>query len=317
MRIAIVGPGALGLLFYSLLRVGGNEVYLIDKNKRRARLLSESGINFISLTGERIQLTDVNITTDPEKIPPPELIILAVKSYDIQAAVRRIVSIVGRNCYLLSIQNGLGNAEIIAKYILPHRIILGVTNQGATRINISTVRHAGKGETILGSYIAENFSKIHKFLIKIKNAFDNSGIDTVIYKDIESVIWSKLIINVGINALTAITNYRNGKLVEIPVIREIMHNLVNEALQVAELKGIKLIYDDPWQKVEQVCTLTKNNISSMLQDILKNHKTEIDAINGAVIAEGKKLGLNLPYNLCVYKIVKGLEKGMKFRVFEL
>lgn len=317
MRIAIVGPGALGLLFYSLLRAGGNEVYLIDKNKRRARLLSDTGINFVSLTGERIQLTDVNITTDPEDIPPPELIILAVKSYDTHAAVKRIVPIAGKNCYFLSIQNGLGNAGIIAKYILPHRIILGVTNHGATRISIDTVRHAGKGETVLGPYITENFSKIRKFLIRVKNTFDNSGIDTVIYKNVESAIWSKLIINVGINALTAITSYRNGRLVEISAIREIMHKLVEEALQVAELKGIKLMYDNPWQKVEQVCTLTRENISSMLQDILKNHKTEIDVINGALIAEGKKLGLNLPYNLCVYKIVKGLEKGMKFRVFKL
>jgi 2-dehydropantoate 2-reductase len=317
MRIAIVGPGALGLLFYSLLRSGKNEVWLIDKDRKRAEFISKQGINFITLSGKRKKIADVNITIDPQKISSPELIILTIKSYHTNSAVKRIQPLLGKKSYLLSIQNGLGNAEAIKKYAPEDKILLGITNQGATRIDINTVRHAGRGETVIGSYLPENFFKNSKFLNRLKTTFNSSGIKTQTHKDIQSVIWSKLVINAGINALTAITNFNNGRLVEIPALRDIMHTLVEETFKVANLKGIKLLYDDPVKKVEQVCRNTANNISSMLQDILKNRRTEIDAINGAVVKEGRKLGLELPYNLCVYKLVKALEKNTNSRILNL
>jgi 2-dehydropantoate 2-reductase len=248
MRIAIVGPGALGLLFYSLLRSGKNEVWLIDKDRKRAEFISKQGINFITLSGKRKKIADVNITIDPQKISSPELIILTIKSYHTNSAVKRIQPLLGKKSYLLSIQNGLGNAEAIKKYAPEDKILLGITNQGATRIDINTVRHAGRGETVIGSYLPENFFKNSKFLNRLKTTFNSSGIKTQTHKDIQSVIWSKLVINAGINALTAITNFNNGRLVEIPALRDIMHTLVEETFKVANLKGIKLLYDDPVKK---------------------------------------------------------------------
>ncbi|RKY36604.1 MAG: 2-dehydropantoate 2-reductase [Candidatus Omnitrophota bacterium] len=317
MKIVIVGPGALGLLFYSLLRTGGNEVYLVDKDRQRAEFISCNGINFITVSGKVKRIKHVNITTDPEDIPLPELIILTVKSYHTNSALKKIHPLLKENSYILSVQNGLSHVEVMPKYVAPDRILLGITNQGATRVDVNTVRHAGRGDTIIGTYLWDNFFRSHKFLRKLKTSFDKSGINTEIHRDIQSVIWSKLVINVGINALTAITGYKNGRLVENPALREIIHILVEEALAVVNLKKIKLLYPDPQKKVEEVCQQTAENISSMLQDILNNRRTEIDAINGAVIKEGRKLGLNLPYNSCVYKIVKGLEKNIGSRIFRL
>ena len=126
-------------------------------------------------------------------------------------------------------------------------------------------------------------------------------------KDIDSVIWSKLVINVGINALTAITRLKNGMLVQHDGTREVLRSSVQEAVRIVKRKRIKLAYDDPIQKVESVCKATSSNVSSMLQDVLSKERTEIDFINGAIVRQGKALGIPTPVNELLTNLVKTIE----------
>jgi len=121
------------------------------------------------------------------------------------------------------------------------------------------------------------------------------------------LVWSKLIINVGINALTALLNVKNGQLLEYEDIKQVMADLVKEALIVVKKKGIQLIYDDPLAQVYEVARKTASNSSSMLQDFQKNRPTEIDFINGAVVNEAQKLGISVPVNETVTRIVRTLD----------
>lgn len=302
MRIVIIGPGAMGCLFAAFLaKKKQAEIWLLDKNPKRAKKIKEHGLKVEGISGEfKVR---VNITTQPAEIKSAELIIICVKSYDTEKAVKTIEPLLVDESNVLTLQNGLGNIETIGEIIGRDRVLGGVTSQGATLLDDGYVRHAGQGDTIIGRMDG-------KFTVSMRNIRDvlnHAGFATRISKDINGFIWSKLIINAGINAQTAITRLHNGRLIEFPGTREILSMAVSEAVRVAKKKRIKLIYDDPIQKVESVCSATAGNVSSMLQDVLKQKKTEIEYINGAIVRQAKSLGIDAPANMLLANLIKTIE----------
>lgn len=307
MKIAIVGPGAMGCLFAAHLSKK-EDVIIIDKNEQRAKTINQNGIKIEGVSGN--WQAKVRATTDPSEIGNAELIIICVKSYDTNEAVKTIKGLVNQDTLVLTLQNGVGNIEIMSELVGYDKVVGGVTNQGATLLGDGHIRHAGKGETIIGRIDG----KIPVQLRDIREIFNKANLDTRISRDIKGLLWSKLIINVGINALTAITRLKNGKLIEFETTREILRAAVTEAVKVAKRKKIKLIYDDPLAKVEAVCEATAANISSMLQDILRKKKTEIDFINNVIVREGKSLGIPVPINSTLVDLVKTIEASYSLRV---
>ncbi|MBU1124467.1 MAG: 2-dehydropantoate 2-reductase [Candidatus Omnitrophica bacterium] len=301
MKIIIAGPGAMGLLLTSLLSKSKEEIWLLDKNKKRTAKIKEKGISVEGLCGS--WKTMVRITTSPEEIGPADLIILCVKSYDTKNALANFKPLLGRETMVLSVQNGLGNLELIAEVAEENKVIGGVTNLGATLVEETKVRFAGNGETVIG--LLNGGFPVE--LRHIRELFNRVGITTKVSRDIKGVLWSKLLINTGINALTAILQLPNGKLVESEGTRRIMRAAVTEATRIAKRKRIKLLYDDPLAKVEAVCEATATNLSSMLQDVLKEKNTEIDFINGVIVRLGQELSIPVPTNLLLLDLVKTIE----------
>jgi 2-dehydropantoate 2-reductase len=226
-----------------------------------------------------------------------------VKSYSTEDACKDIKDMVSDSTSVLTLQNGIGNVQILNDHFGPEKVIAGVTNHGSTLLDTGHVRHAGKGETVIGTHKGKTTGRIKEVAALLSAA----GFDTKISKDIDSVIWSKLIINVGINALTAITRLKNGMLVERDGTRTILRDAVQEASKIVKRKKIKLSYDDPIQKVESVCRATSANVSSMLQDVLNKKRTEIDFINGAITRQAKALGMQAPVNAVLTELVKTIE----------
>lgn len=308
MKITIVGPGAMGCLLSAFLSKKGQEVWLLDKNPQRCQKIKEQGIKVEGVSGN--WQTPINACADPKEAGPQDLVIIAVKSYDTKDAVRNIKPLLGENTLVLSLQNGLGNTEIISEVAGSERALGGITNLGATLLDAGYVRHAGKGETVIGRVDG----RIPVELRAIREVFNKAGIETRITKDIKALLWSKLIINVGINALTAVTRLNNGRLTEFETTRRILQDAVNEAIRVAKKKRIKLIYDDPLSKVEAVCEATSQNVSSMLQDVLKRKKTEIDFINGVIVRQAQALGIPAPVNAVLTNLVKAIESSYELQV---
>jgi 2-dehydropantoate 2-reductase len=302
MRIVIVGPGAMGCLFAAHLSKR-EDVILLDKNLQRARAINEKGIKIEGVSGN--WQTKIKVVTDPKQIGIAELIIICVKSYDTKTAIMAIKDIISDDTFVLTLQNGVGNIDIISELVGYDRVIGGVTNQGATLLGPGHIRHAGKGETIIGRIDR----RIPAQIKGIREAFNKAGLQTRISRDIKGLIWSKLIINVGINALTAITHLKNGGLIEFEGTRHILRAAVTEAVKVAKRKKIKLIYDDPLAKVEAICETTATNISSMLQDVLKKKKTEIDFINNVIVRQGQSLGIPVPINSTLVSLIKTIESS--------
>jgi len=304
MKIAIVGPGALGCLVAGFLKSRTKEdVWLLDKLEERAGRIKNDGVKIEGLSGS-IQ-ANLDVSADPKAIGACDLVIICVKSYSTEDACKNIKEMVGEDTNVLTLQNGIGNVQILDDYFGKERVIAGITNHGSTLLDAGHVRHAGKGETIIG----KSDGRISGALKNISNLLTKAGFETKISRDIDSVIWSKLIINVGINALTAVTRLNNGRLTEYEESRELLRSAVQEAVKVVKRKRIKLAYDDPIQKVESVCKATAANVSSMLQDVLNKKRTEIDFINGAIVRQGKALGIPTPVNEVLTNLVKTIEKS--------
>jgi 2-dehydropantoate 2-reductase len=184
------------------------------------------------------------------------------------------------------------------------KVILGVTGQGATLLGPGSIRHAGWGKTSVG----ELDGKITDRLNRVAQMFRKVEIETDVSFRIHDLVWEKLLVNVGINALAALLEFKNGQLLDHPETLRLMEALVNEAIEIAKKKGIR-IEGNPMDRVKAVVEATRENRCSMGQDLDYKRKTEIDTINGAVVKEAKRLGISVPYNLMITDLIKVIEKG--------
>ena len=306
MKIAVAGPGALGCLVAGALKNKTKEdIWIYDDSPERVLRIKDRGIHVEGLSGS--YQAKVNISADAKDIGVCDFVIICVKSYSTEDVCKDIKELVGENTFVVTLQNGIGNVQILNDYFGPDKVIAGITNHGSTLLGLGHVKHAGKGETIIG----KSDGKLSGALRDLQNLLTKAGFETKISKDIDSVIWGKLIINVGINALTAITRLNNGRLIEYEEARSLLRAAVQEAAKIVKRKRIKLAYDDPIQKVESVCKATSGNVSSMLQDVLNKKRTEIDFINGAVVRQGKALGIVTPVNEVLTNLVKAIEASYK------
>lgn len=308
MRIGIVGPGAMGCLLAGMMARAGNEVLLLDHLPERVAVINRQGLTIAGLGGT-FHLS-VPVTLNPKELSPMELIINCVKAYD-TGTVARVLQSIEPGPYFLTLQNGVGNIEILGENLPKEKILAGITSHGATDLGPGQVRHAGQGDTFIGYGFRScgQSPEADVQLNRIKEMLTLAGFVTQVVPDIENLIWSKLLVNVGINALTALTRLSNGKLLDFPGTQSILEEAVQEGLLVGQGKGIAFIYADPLEQVKKVCRLTSANVSSMLQDVLKKKKTEIDFINGVIMREGERLGLPAPVNTLLTRLIKTIEES--------
>lgn len=307
MRIAVVGPGAVGCLFAArLAQLSGHEVWLLDHDKKRAALIGERGL--ILIEGEEKLSVNVSVSVHPEEMGLADLLILCVKSHDVASAIDQIRVLASSENLLLALQNGIAHHRVLhEKYPGPWAI--GVTAQGAALEESGVVRHGGDGDTTIGFIEAIN-PMSNVLLGKAAKTFCDAGLRTLVGTKIEIQVWKKFIVNVGINALTVILDCPNGQLLKVPEGRRRLVKAVEEAACVARAKGID-VGADPVSMTVNVCEATAINISSMLQDVRRRQKTEIDAINGALVREARFHGIDVPENEKLIREVKEIESRYK------
>jgi 2-dehydropantoate 2-reductase len=302
MKTVIMGAGAMGSLFGGLLALSGEEVWLVDIREDHIQALGSPGL--IVEEGGKKQTIPVHATKEVTSIGKADLVLFFVKAYHTEKAVSDALVLQKEDTVFLTLQNGLGNEETICKRVDPRKVILGVTNHGATLLGPGCIRHAGWGKT----YIGELDGKVTDRVTQFAQVFTRAGIETEVSSNIQGLVWNKLFINVGINAVGALTGLKNGHLLDYPETLRLMEALVSEAIAVARKKGI-LIEGNPIQKVKAVAEATRENRCSMGQDFDNRRKTEIDVINGAVVREAERLGIPVPYNQMITDLVKVIEKN--------
>jgi len=299
MNFLVVGPGAMGCLFANRLKKVGHHVTIADYKPDRADFINRHGICLEGPTGEeRVRVPAVTGSISEE----PDVALFCVKANQTREAAEEIAPLIHRQTSVLTLQNGLGNLELLEEVFGKGRVLGGVTAEGATLLGPGHARHAGRGQTIIGPAGSGDGP-----VSEIVRALAGAGFDTRAAEDVESLIWGKLIVNVGINALTAIIRVKNGQLPAIKGAQTVMKMAVQEAVSVAEARGIHLPYPNPIERVLEVCHATAGNVASMLQDVLGARITEIQAINGATVREGIKFGIPTPVNLTLTCLVEGIQ----------
>jgi 2-dehydropantoate 2-reductase len=305
MNFLIVGPGAMGCLFAANLRKAGYDVTLLDYNRERAEKISRQGIMVEGVTGEYT----VNVPVVVGKTgSQPDYVLICVKAIKTREAGEAIAHWLPSQSVVATLQNGIGNIETLTGIFGKERVLGGVTAEGATVLGWGRIRHAGRGSTVFGPDAGPEGP-----VKRLVSAFNEAGFKTDSAASVEGLIWGKLVINAGINALTAITRLKNGRLPDLKGIRAVMEGAVKEAAAVAEAKKIRLPYPDPIGRVMDVCRDTAGNISSMLQDVLNKKITEVDFINGAIVREGEALGIATPINRILTSMVQAIQESYKER----
>ncbi|MBM4142165.1 MAG: 2-dehydropantoate 2-reductase [Lentisphaerae bacterium] len=290
MNIVVVGPGAMGCLFAALLKEAGHDVRLLDRDGARAREITERGLLVESDGATRT--VPVRASADPAAIPPAPLAIIFVKAFDTAAAARAAAARLTENGTIVTLQNGLGNVEQIARCVPPDRIVCGSTAYGAETLGRGRVRLNGAGPTIVAPAVPAGAGRA----AAVRELFAAAGIRAAARPDAASVLWSKLAINAGVNPVSAIFGVANGAVPRLPGARRLMHAAVWEAARTAAAHGIRLGYDDPIAEAELVCNLTAGNVSSMLQDVRRGRRTEIEQITGAVVKAAGNKNVAAPAN---------------------
>ncbi len=300
MKIGIVGAGAMGSLYGALLHEAGAEVWLIDIWQAHVDAINEKGLS-VEFSGNT-RTVKPRAVTQAEEIGPVDLAIIFVKSTVTAAAAKTSAKLVGEAGMVLTLQNGLGNAEVIAEHVPAERILAGTTAQGATLLGPGAIRHAGTGATCIGVWAGEAGDAANK----IADLFNKAGIETKLITDIKPLIWNKLLVNVGINAITALTGIKNGEILDLEVTKTLCRSAVEEAEAVARALGINVM-EDPVTHVFEVARATGPNRSSMGQDVDNRRKTEIRMINGKVVELARQNGIDAPANEVLSALIETLQ----------
>lgn len=313
LNIAIFGVGAMGSLFGSRLSRSDSRstptpnVTLIGNWAEQIETVRRDGLTITYPDGRQTHHT-LLITNNLAQVPPADIVLILVKSYQTARAAWQAAQILRPDGLAITLQNGLGNLEILAKAVGPQRAGLGITAQGATMLAPGQLYHAGQGPT----HLAKIPSQQGKRLAEVAALFNAAGLETTLVDNADSLVWGKLAINAGINPLTALLEVPNGELAKNDNWREVMAAAASEVAEVAAAQGIQLPFADPARRTADVSQATASNRSSMLQDVSRAAPTEIDAISGAVVRIGKLLGVPTPVNEFLLRMVKNKEAGLRF-----
>jgi 2-dehydropantoate 2-reductase len=294
--ILIVGTGALATLFAARLSQAGHQVAMLGSWKAGLDALRKEGARLVDKDG-REQHFEVQATDDPRKYRAVKHVLILVKAWQTERVAAQLKECLAADGLVLTLQNGLGNHEMLAQSLSLSRVALGTTTTGATLLGPGLVKAGGEGIISI---------ERHPSLGPMEEALKSAKFNVNIVEDAQSLIWGKLVINAAINPLTALLRVPNGKLLDSPSARAMMGALASETAQVAEAEKIQLPFSDPSAAAEEVARKTAANYSSMLQDVLRGAPTEIDAICGAVVQAAQKHNIDTPANWACWKLVKAM-----------
>lgn len=306
MEIAILGAGSLGSAIGGRLAQAGHRVTLINRSPAYVEAVRRDGL-MLEEAGRRDSIR-VAAASGPEGLGPVDLLVVLVKSADTRTAIAGAAAMVGPQTMVLSLQNGMGQEAVLADCVGPAHVIAGRTYAGGVMLAPGVVRAGTLGKhTVIGECDGPPSPRV----TALAAAMSAAGLATTTAADMRAVIWDKLLVNVATGALAAITGLDYGNLYDIPEIRDTALAAVAEAMAVARAAGVRPQTADPQAAWDLAARgLPFGFRTSMLQSLDKGQTTEIDTVNGAVVAEGARLGVPTPVNATLLACVRGRERAL-------
>lgn len=306
LQICVLGAGALGSVIAGRLARAGHAVTVVNRNAAYVECVGRDGLALDE--GGAREIAPVVAVRTPAGLPPTDLLIVLVKAFDTEAALGAALGMVGPDTIVLSLQNGLGNEDLITATVGPGHVIAGKTYVGGVMTAPGVVMAGTRGkETVIGELDGRRSERVHL----VAEVFAGAGLASTVSDNIRGVIWDKLLVNVATGALAAITRLNYGNLYDVPEIEPVALAAVAEAMAVARAEGVEIATETPreaWRKAG--AGLGFGFKTSMLQSLEKGSITEIDAINGAVVRAGAAVGIATPVNATLAACIKGIERAM-------
>ena len=306
MKVCILGAGAMGSSIGGLLAAGGSDVYLLDTWAEHVDAINSQGLRLRVGSSDRV--VEVRAATDCRGIGPADLIIVLVKSFNTREAIENAGPIIGDKTVIMSLQNGLGNEEIIGEVAGRKHVLGGRTFAGGS---VLAPGHVVANTVGKPTYIGELDGTTTERVIRIAEEFKRAGLLITVSSNIIGIMWDKLLVNIGTGALCGITGLTYGGLYKMPELRDCALEAVAEGIAIAKAIGVELSTKDPeeaWFKASE--GLPEDFKPSLLQSLEKGLRTEIDFINGAVVRYGEKCKVPTPVNKTLVAGIKGIEYRM-------
>ena len=300
MKICILGCGAVGSIFGAhLARQSGVEVFALDVWVAHVRAINERGLR---LSGAADFTARLKASTRPEELPRCDFGIVATKSIHTRSAIERAKNLFGEESAVCSVQNGVGNEEILAEHV--RYVIRGTTFPAGHVLEPGHVSFDIAGDTWIGPFEPTN-TPMQK-VTALAEVLTRAGMNTVALEDARGAQWTKLIFNAATNAVGALTRLHHGAATRLPATGELFNALIEEGEAVARAHGIHL-HGDPRDLVQKGARAPGKHKASMLQDVEAGRQTEVDFLNGAICEWGARAGVPTPLNRALWQLVKGLE----------
>jgi len=301
-RVAIVGCGAMGSVYAGLMADAGHEVFGITLWPDHAEAMERDGLRVEGASGDRVARVRGSTTT--EGIGPVDLVVLATKAFDVEAAARSVPPLLGPETVVQTIQNGLGSSELVAPIVGADRLAVGVVGGfGASIRGPGHAHHNGMEMIRFGAYAGLP----RQLLAASAKIWESAGFKTALFDDLDQMVWEKLIMNVAFSGTTCVTGMTIGQVMADPEAWKVARGCAEEAIAVARASGIRLDVGDPIEHVRKLGGKIPDARPSMLLDHLEKRRAEIDAINGSIPRLGARLGVPTPVNETVVSILKARE----------
>ncbi|MFZ0036004.1 MAG: 2-dehydropantoate 2-reductase [Candidatus Acidiferrales bacterium] len=300
MKICIVGCGAIGSIFGAhLARLDGVEVHAYDVSQQHVDAIERNGLR---ISGAADFTARLHATTDSRAIPPCDYGIVATKSTHTKSAIAQAAHIFGPTSAVCSVQNGVGNEDIIAEHV--KFVIRGTTFPAGHIVEPGHVGFDIRGDTWIGPFEPTNTQMAR--VTELAGMLTKSGLNTIALEDARGAQWTKLIFNASTNPVGALTLLHHGAATRLPATGQLFDDLITEGEAVAKALGITL-HGDPRALVQKGANAPGKHNASMLQDVLVRRITEVDFMNGAIVKSGEQAGVPTPLNKAMWALIKGLE----------
>lgn len=301
MKIGIIGAGAMGCLYAALL-AEKNKVTLFDVSRDTVEAIRAHGVCIREADGAE-RTVSVPAVLAGEGGEVQDLVILFVKDTASEAALAANEALIGADTLLLSLQNGMGNEEIMERHAPRGHVLLGTTKHNCVTVAPGVIFHSGAGVTRIGSPAGDT-----EEAGAVVRCFAECGVEAEVSRSVRRLLWEKLFVNLSVNPVTALLDCTISVCAEDPGVRELLHSLIREAAAVAAADGESFDAESVYESVIATAQTLSAGKTSMCQDIERGRRTEIDFINGAVVRLGKKYGIPTPYNETVAALVHARER---------
>lgn len=298
MKVAVLGSGAMGCLFGAAFHRAGCEVTLVDVNAEHVGAINRDGLELDLRSG--VERLPIRAALPAELAAPVDLVLVFTKTFHTQSALEGIAAAIGPATHLLSLQNGLGNDRRLAGFVSDDRVMVGASMLPSDLVGPGRIRSHGEGYSKL--YPA--FGGDPAFAGKAAEKLTAGGLETVLDPDIHKVIWSKAIFNATMNPLCALTRRTPGFLGANPESRAAIKAAVAEGIAAAHATGVMVDGQPIYDLTEVSMTDHADHEPSMLQDLHAGRRTEVDAINGAIVTAAKEAGVEAPVLETLWQLMK-------------